>query len=93
MPEILSPTALRKSAKLIGNEPVLVGLSGGVDSSVTAALIHQAVGERLTCVFVDTGLLRLDEGNEVMRLFADHLGVKVIRVNAQERFSQGSERR
>jgi GMP synthase (glutamine-hydrolysing) len=72
--------------KLVGKEPVLVGLSGGVDSSVVAALIHQAVGDQLTCVFVDTGLLRLHEGDEVMRLFASHLGVKVIRVNAQERF-------
>jgi GMP synthase (glutamine-hydrolysing) len=72
----------------LGHESVLVGLSGGVDSSVTAALIHQAIGDRLTCVFVDTGLLRLNEGDEVMQLFADHLGVKVIRVNAQERFMQ-----
>lgn len=72
--------------QLVGKEPVLVGLSGGVDSSVVAALIHQAIGDQLTCVFVDTGLLRLNEGDEVMRLFANHLGVKVIRVNAQERF-------
>ena len=72
----------------MGKEPVLVGLSGGVDSSVVAALIHQAMGDQLTCVFVDTGLLRLNEGDEVMRLFANHLGVKVIRVNAQERFMQ-----
>jgi GMP synthase (glutamine-hydrolysing) len=72
----------------VGNDHVLVGLSGGVDSSITAALIHQAIGDQLTCVFVDTGLLRLNEGDEVMRLFASHLGVKVIRVNAQERFLQ-----
>ena len=70
----------------VGNEPVLAGLSGGVDSSVVAALLHQAIGSQLTCVFVDTGLLRLNEGDEVMRLFADHLGVKVIRVNAEQRF-------
>ena len=74
--------------ELVGNEPVLVGLSGGVDSSVVAALIHQAIGDQLTCVFVDTGLLRLNEGDEVMRLFANHLGVKVIRVNAEQRFMQ-----
>ena len=74
--------------QLVGQEPVLVGLSGGVDSSVTAALIHQAIGDQLTCVFVDTGLLRLNEGDEVMQLFANHLGVKVIRVNAQQRFMQ-----
>lgn len=72
----------------IGQEPVLVGLSGGVDSSVVAALMQQAIGDRLTCIFVDTGLLRLNEGDEVMRLFAKHLGVKVIRVNARDRFMQ-----
>lgn len=72
----------------VGADPVLVGLSGGVDSSVVAALLHEAIGAQLTCVFVDTGLLRLNEGDEVMRLFADHLGVKVIRVNAQQRFMQ-----
>lgn len=71
---------------LVKQEPVLVGLSGGVDSSVVAALLHQAIGAQLTCVFVDTGLLRLNEGDEVMGLFAEHLGVKVIRVNAQDRF-------
>ena len=78
--------------QIVGGEPVLVGLSGGVDSSVTAALIHQAIGDQLTCIFVDTGLLRLNEGDEVMRLFAGHLGVKVIRVNAQERFMAGIKR-
>ncbi len=70
----------------VGSDPVLVGLSGGVDSSVVAALVHRAIGDQLTCIFVDTGLLRLHEGDEVMRLFADHLGVKVVRVNAQARF-------
>ena len=72
--------------KQVGNDHVLVGLSGGVDSAVVAALLHKAIGDQLTCVFVDTGLLRLNEGDEVMRVFAQHLGVKVIRVNAQERF-------
>lgn len=70
----------------VGSDQVLVGLSGGVDSSVVAALVHKAIGDQLTCVFVDTGLLRKNEGDDVMRIFAQHLGVKVIRVNAQERF-------
>jgi GMP synthase (glutamine-hydrolysing) len=61
-------------------------LSGGVDSSVVAALLHQAIGEQLTCVFVDTGLLRLHEGDQVMATFAEHMGVKVIRVNAEQRY-------
>jgi GMP synthase (glutamine-hydrolysing) len=70
----------------VGEERVLLGLSGGVDSSVVAALLHEALGEQLVCVFVDHGLLRLDEGDQVMDVFADHLGVQVIRVNAQSRF-------
>jgi GMP synthase (glutamine-hydrolysing) len=70
----------------VGSGCVLLGLSGGVDSSVVAALLHEALGDQLTCVFVDNGLLRLNEGDQVMDLFADHLGVNVIRVNAQERF-------
>jgi GMP synthase (glutamine-hydrolysing) len=70
----------------VGDEHVLLGLSGGVDSSVVAALLHKAIGERLTCVFVDTGLLRFQEGDQVMAMFAEHMGVKVIRVNAAERY-------
>jgi GMP synthase (glutamine-hydrolysing) len=70
----------------VGSDPVLVALSGGVDSSVVAALIHRAVGDQLTCVFVDTGLLRHNEGDQVMTLFSEHLGVNVVRVNAQDRF-------
>jgi len=65
---------------------VLLGLSGGVDSSVVAALLHEALGDQLVCVFVDTGLLRLHEGDQVMEVFAEHLGVTVIRVNAADRF-------
>ncbi len=72
--------------KKVGNEQVILGLSGGVDSSVVAALLHEAIGEQLTCVFVDTGLLRLHEGDQVMATFAEHMGVKVIRVNASERY-------
>ncbi len=70
---------------------VLLGLSGGVDSSVAAALIHRAIGEQLTCVFVDHGLLRLDEGDQVMRVFSENLGVEVIRVNASQRFFSALE--
>jgi GMP synthase (glutamine-hydrolysing) len=70
----------------VGADRVLLGLSGGVDSSVVAALLHEALGDQLTCVFVDNGLLRLNEGDQVMDVFADHLGVTVIRVNAQDRF-------
>ena len=70
----------------VGGDEVILGLSGGVDSSVVAALLHQAIGEQLTCVFVDTGLLRWQEGDQVMATFAEHLGVKVIRVDAAERY-------
>ncbi|MDH5377673.1 MAG: glutamine-hydrolyzing GMP synthase [Gammaproteobacteria bacterium] len=72
--------------KQVGNDKVLLGLSGGVDSSVVAALLHRAIGEQLTCVFVDNGLLRLNEGDQVMATFAQHMGVNVIRVNAEDRF-------
>ena len=70
----------------VGAEQVVLGLSGGVDSSVAAALIHKAIGEQLTCVFVDHGLLRRNEAQQVMETFAKHMGVKVIHVNARERF-------
>ena len=70
----------------VGGDEVILGLSGGVDSSVAAALIHRAIGDQLTCVFVDTGLLRLDEAEQVMQTFAQNLGVKVIQVDASERF-------
>src|ERR1700744_423537 len=70
----------------VGSGKVLLGLSGGVDSSVVAALLHRAIGDQLVCVFVDHGLLRLGEGDQVMSTFAQHLGVRVIRVDAEERF-------
>ena len=70
----------------VGNGKVLLGLSGGVDSSVVAALLHRAIGDQLTCVFVDNGLLRQDEGDQVMATFARHMGVNVIRVDAESRF-------
>ncbi|MFA5984729.1 MAG: glutamine-hydrolyzing GMP synthase [Methylococcaceae bacterium] len=75
----------------VGKEQVVLGLSGGVDSSVVAALLHQAIGEQLVCVFVDTGLLRLHEGDQVMATFAEHMGVKVIRVNAEQRYMAALE--
>ena len=71
----------------VGKGRVLLGLSGGVDSSVVAALLHRAIGDQLVCVFVDHGLLRLAEGDQVMSTFAQHLGVQVIRVDAESRFS------
>jgi GMP synthase (glutamine-hydrolysing) len=70
----------------VGSDRVLLGLSGGVDSSVLAALLHRAIGAQLTCVFVDHGLLRLGEGDQVMATFAEHMGVHVIRVDAEQRF-------
>jgi GMP synthase (glutamine-hydrolysing) len=78
--------AIASVRKQVGNDHVILGLSGGVDSSVVAALLHKAIGTQLTCIFVDNGLLRLNEGDQVMATFAEHMGVKVIRVNAQQRF-------
>ncbi|MDF2867189.1 MAG: synthase [Gammaproteobacteria bacterium] len=72
----------------VADEEVILGLSGGVDSSVVAALLHKAIGEQLTCVFVDTGLLRLNEGEQVLNTFNKHFGIKVIYVQAAERFYQ-----
>jgi len=70
----------------VGDKKVLLGLSGGVDSSVVAVLLKQAIGEKLTCVFVDNGLLRLNEGDEVMKTFSENMGVRVIRLDAQQYF-------
>ena len=70
----------------VGDREVILGLSGGVDSSVVAALLHRAIGDQLACVFVDNGLLRLGEGDKVMATFARHLGIRVTRVDAEERF-------
>ena len=78
-----STSAIREQ---VGGDKVLLALSGGVDSSVVAALLHRAVGDQLICVFVDNGLLRLHEGDQVMETFANHLGINVIRVNAELRF-------
>jgi GMP synthase (glutamine-hydrolysing) len=73
----------------VGRDRVLLGLSGGVDSSVVAALLHEAIGDQLVCVFVDTGLIRLNEGDQVMSVFAKHLGANVIRVDAEKTFLAG----
>ena len=83
--------AIAKVREEVGNGKVLLGLSGGVDSSVVAALLHEAIGDQLTCVFVDHGLLRFNEGDQVMQTFAKHLGVNVIRVNAADRFFKALE--
>ncbi|HEY9032649.1 MAG TPA: glutamine-hydrolyzing GMP synthase [Pseudomonadales bacterium] len=78
--------AIRTVREKVGSDQVILGLSGGVDSSVVAALLHRAIGEQLTCVFVDNGLLRLSEGDQVMKMFADNMGVKVIRADKQDLF-------
>lgn len=78
--------AIKKVREQVGTDKVLLGLSGGVDSSVVAALLHKAIGSQLTCVFVDNGLLRKHEGDQVMDMFAKNMGVKVIRADAEELF-------
>ncbi|NCA70742.1 MAG: glutamine-hydrolyzing GMP synthase [Sphingobacteriia bacterium] len=85
-PNQIIEDSIARVREQVGDEQVLLGLSGGVDSSVVAALLHRAIGDRLTCVFVDNGLLRLGEGDQVMTTFARHMGVKVIRVDAEDRF-------
>ena len=85
-PESIIDDAVAKIRAQVGDEEVILGLSGGVDSSVTAALLHRAIGKKLVYVFVDTGLLRQGEGDQVMEMFAKNMGVKVIRVDAEEKF-------
>ena len=85
MPDYVNEAIARVRAQ-VGSDEVILGLSGGVDSSVVAALLHKAIGDQLTCVFVDNGLLRLNEGEQVMQTFARNLGVKVIHVDASEQF-------
>ncbi len=79
-------TAVKHIQDTVKDDEVILGLSGGVDSSVAAALIHKAIGTKLTCVFVDNGLLRLNEATQVMKTFQDNLGVKVIHVDASHKF-------
>ena len=78
--------SIQRIREQVGDEEVILGLSGGVDSSVVAAMLHRAIGDQLTCVFVDNGLLRYKEGDQVMAVFAENMGVKVIRVDAEDRF-------
>jgi GMP synthase (glutamine-hydrolysing) len=85
-PSNIIDDAIAQVREQVGGDQVLLGLSGGVDSSVVAALLHRAIGDQLTCVFVDNGLLRLGEGDQVMATFARHMGVRVIRVDAEARF-------
>src|SRR5690606_13024082 len=83
--------AIAQVRATVGTDKVLLGLSGGVDSSVVAALLHKAIGDQLTCVFVDNGLLRLREGEQVMEMFAKNMGVKVIRADAEAQFLDALE--
>ena len=82
----IAEDAIKTIREKVGKDKVLLGLSGGVDSSVVATLLQEAIGDQLTCVFVDNGLLRLHEGDQVMETFAEHMGVNVIRVDAENRF-------
>ena len=85
MPEYVSES-VKRIKETVGQDEVILGLSGGVDSSVAAALIHKAIGKQLTCVFVDHGLLRFEEAKQVMQTFAEHMQVKVVHVDASARF-------
>ena len=85
-PDNIIKDAIADVRARVGSDEVLLALSGGVDSAVTAALLHQAIGDQLTCIFVDTGLLRLNEGDQVMETFSRHMGIRVIRVNAEQRY-------
>lgn len=85
-PGAIIDDAVEKIKQQVGGQEVVLGLSGGVDSSVTAMLLHQAIGDKLTCVFVDNGLLRLDEGKQVMEMFGDHFGLNIIKIDAEARF-------
>ena len=85
MPDYVAE-AVARIREQVGDDEVILNSSGGVDSSVAAALIHKAIGDKLTCVFVDHGLLRLDEGKQVMQTFAENMGVKIIHIDATAQF-------
>ena len=87
----IAQTAIEQARQQVGDERVILGLSGGVDSSVVAALLNRAIGDKLTCVFVDNGLLRLGEGDQVMEMFAANMGINVVRVDAEDEFLAGLE--
>lgn len=84
--ELIIDDAIARVRKQVGGRQVLLGLSGGVDSSVVAALLYEAIGDQLVCVFVDNGLLRLNEADQVMRMFAENMGVRVIQAKAADKF-------
>lgn len=86
LPKNIIHESIKKIKTQVGSEQVILGLSGGVDSSVVAALLHQAIGDQLTCVFVDTGLLRLNEREEIQSLFSKHFGMRLITVDAADIF-------
>ena len=85
-PENIIEDAVARIKAQVGDDEVILGLSGGVDSSVTALLLHRAIGKNLHCVFVDNGLLRLNEADQVMEMFGDKFGLNIIRVDAEDRF-------
>ena len=85
-PDAIIEDAIARIKEKVGDDEVILGLPGGVDSSVVAMLIHRAIGPKLTCVFVDNGLLRLNEGQQVMDMFGDHFGLNIIKVDAEDRF-------
>jgi GMP synthase (glutamine-hydrolysing) len=85
-PATIIEDAVERLKQQIGDDEVILGLSGGVDSSVTAMLLHRAIGKNLHCVFVDNGLLRLNEGQQVMDMFGDHFGLNIVKVDAEQRF-------
>ncbi len=84
--ESIIEDAVARIKEQVGDDEVILGLSGGVDSSVVAMLVHRAIGDKLTCVFVDNGLLRLNEGQQVMDMFGNKFGLNIIKVDAEERF-------
>ncbi|MGF1741018.1 glutamine-hydrolyzing GMP synthase [Vibrio profundum] len=89
--ESIIEDAIARIKEQVGDDEVILGLSGGVDSSVVAMLVHRAIGDKLTCVFVDNGLLRLNEADQVMDMFGDKFGLKIVHVKAEDRFLKALE--